>query len=126
MSDVYDDSIPVLAEILVPGNPARARGAAPFPDPAGAASVVSGAHSLDVDTLVERLRGRCLDYLSGDGRATIEARCHGAINEHSSWLVGQITREVGLALEMELIAWVRAAVAEELAARQGPAQSDEA
>jgi hypothetical protein len=39
------------------------------------------------------------------------------LQEHSTWLVSQITREVALALETELTQWVREAVADELERR---------
>ncbi len=132
MSDFDDSSIPLLAEVVVAGNPGRARSAASLPDetpfaPSAAAQHMARPMALtasaeareayDADALVERLRGRCLTYLAGDGRSVIEARCRAALQEHSNWLVGHITREIGLALETELTGWVRAAVREELAAR---------
>ena len=119
MSDVHDvddASIPLLTEILKPGDARRARaGVARDALPAG----VEGLFAGDADALVERLRGRCLSWLTGDGRGVIEARCSAALQEHSHWLVGQVSREIGLALETELKDWVRAAVREELAARAG-------
>jgi hypothetical protein len=134
--DIHDASIPLLTDTLVLGNPLRARApAAVFaraPLAASTASAASGpaaaedgllAH--DADALVERLRGRCLTWLTGDGRNVIEARCNAALQEHTHWLVGHVSREIGLALETELKGWVRDAVREELAARAGhpPAQS---
>jgi hypothetical protein len=47
----------------------------------------------------------------------IEARCRDALQDHTTWLVNQITREVALALETEMTGWVREAVEEELARR---------
>lgn len=125
MSDVHDvddTSIPLLTDILVPGNVLRARGGV-APDAVPAA--VEGLFAGDVDALAERLRGRCLGWLTGDGRGVIEARCSAALQEHSHWLVGQVSREIGLALESELKGWVKAAVREELAARaaHGPGSS---
>ncbi|RQH08421.1 DUF2486 family protein [Paraburkholderia dinghuensis] len=112
--EVNDASIPLLTDILVPGNVLRARGGvAPAAVPAG----VEGLFAGDVDALAERLRGRCLGWLTGDGRGVIESRCSAALQEHSRWLVGQVSREIGLALESELKGWVKAAVREELAAR---------
>lgn len=73
--------------------------------------------SLDADLLAERLRGRFASYLTGEGRAVIEARCRDALSDHTTWLVTQITREVALALETELTEWVRDAVEEELERR---------
>jgi hypothetical protein len=74
-------------------------------------------HSLDADVLADRLRGRFASYLTGEGRAVIEARCRDALQDHTLWLVNQITREVALALETEMTGWVREAVNEEIARR---------
>ena len=135
--DMYDASIPVLKDVFVPGDPARARAAPPMslsldgqtataaaaapaafqPEQAGYATGHEAGHH-DADALVERLRGRCLTWLAGDGRTVVEARCRAALQEHSHWLVGQITREVGLALETELAGWVRDAIRDEAAARR--------
>lgn len=82
-----------------------------------AAMPVAPAHSLDADVLAERLRGRFASYLTGEGRSVIEARCRDALQDHTTWLVNQITREVALALETELGGWVREAVQEEIARR---------
>jgi len=68
----------------------------------------------DADVLAERLRGRFSTYLKGDGRNLIEARCRDAFQDHTTWLVNQITREVALALETEMLIWVREAIREEL------------
>lgn len=129
MSDVHDindASIPLLTDILVPGNPLRARVAASAEASASAlvaepvaAAESDGLFAHDADALVERLRGRCLTWLTGEGRNVIEARCDAALQEHSHWLVGHVSREIGLALETELKGWVKAAVREELAARSG-------
>lgn len=122
--DIEDASIPLLSDVLVVGNPLRASNV----DQARAAVAASvratvaepeGLFAHDADALVERLRGRCLTWLTGEGRAVIEARCSAAMQEHSTWLVGQVSREIGLALETELKVWVKAAVREELAARAG-------
>jgi uncharacterized membrane protein YhfC len=77
------------------------------------------AHSADrdADVIADRLRGRFTHFLTGDGRALIEERCKESLQEHSTWLVSQITREVALALETELTQWVREAVADELERR---------
>ncbi|MGF6768960.1 hypothetical protein P3T18_001430 [Paraburkholderia sp. GAS199] len=78
------------------------------------------AHAdLDADVIAERLRGRFAGFLTGEGRGIVEARCREALQEHSAWLVNQITREVALALETEMTGWVREAVAEEIARRAG-------
>ncbi|WP_345813164.1 DUF2486 family protein [Paraburkholderia sp. PREW-6R] len=72
---------------------------------------------LDADVIAERLRGRFAGFLTGEGRAMIEARCRDALQDHTSWLVSHITREVALTLETEMTGWVREAVAEEIARR---------
>lgn len=72
----------------------------------------------DAEQLAERLRVRFAGYLREEGRAVIEARCRDALQEHTSWLVRQVTREVALALEGEVVGWVRDAVREELAAHR--------
>ncbi|MEQ5841485.1 DUF2486 family protein [Paraburkholderia acidicola] len=167
MSDLDDHSIPLLTDILVPGNPTHARapqwapaGHAPFeagggfatdsaigplsasaapaavPDapvasfvapPSVAPALVAAdlrnsydshdAYAYDPEALAERLRGRFASYLTGEGRSVIETRCRDALQEHSTWLVNQITREVALALETELTGWVRDAVRDEMARR---------
>jgi hypothetical protein len=140
--DVDDASIPLVTDVLVAGSPARARSVFPAaaaavpadaasPSPASASDVAvapetEGLYAHDADALVDRLRGRCLAWLTGEGRSVIEARCSAAMQEHSHWIVGQVSREIGLALETELKGWVKAAVREELAARSGqpPASGD--
>ncbi|WP_419684915.1 DUF2486 family protein [Burkholderia theae] len=72
----------------------------------------------DAQHIAERLRNRLTNYLTGAGRDAIEARCRDALHEHSAWLVGQITREVALALETEVMDWVRDAVDDEIARRR--------
>jgi Protein of unknown function (DUF2486) len=78
---------------------------------------VSPQPALDAEIIAERLRGRFAGFLTGEGRGIIEARCRDALQEHSTWLVGQITREVALTLETELAGWVKDAVEEEIARR---------
>ena len=80
-------------------------------------AAVAPVHNLDADVLAERLRGRFASYLTGEGRAVIEARCRDALQDHTTWLVNQITREVALTLETEMTGWVREAVNEEIARR---------
>ncbi|MDW9245466.1 DUF2486 family protein [Burkholderia cepacia] len=82
------------------------------------AQAVAGLMPEDAQHIAERLRNRLTNYLTGDGRDAIEARCRDALHEHSAWLVGQITREVALALETEVMDWVRDAVDEEIARRR--------
>ncbi|MGY6239843.1 DUF2486 family protein [Burkholderia ambifaria] len=72
----------------------------------------------DAQHIAERLRNRLTNYLTGEGREAIEARCRDALHDHTAWLVGQITREVALALETEVMEWVRDAVDEEVARRR--------
>ncbi|MGU7815635.1 DUF2486 family protein [Burkholderia sp. AW49-1] len=72
----------------------------------------------DAQHIAERLRNRLTNYLTGEGREAIEARCRDALHDHTAWLVGQITREVALALETEVMEWVRDAVDEEIARRR--------
>ncbi|WP_341312956.1 DUF2486 family protein [Paraburkholderia sp. IMGN_8] len=80
------------------------------------------AHAnLDADAIAERLRGRFASFLTGEGRGLIEARCRDALQEHTAWLVNQITREVALTLEAEMTGWAREAVEEEIARRSGSA-----
>ncbi|WP_109484063.1 DUF2486 family protein [Paraburkholderia sp. C35] len=78
------------------------------------AAAPANATDYDADVLAERLRGRFATYLKGDGRNLIEARCRDAFQDHTTWLVNQITREVALALETEMLSWVREAIREEL------------
>jgi hypothetical protein len=88
------------------------------PDIAHEASAPSQSN-LDADVIAERLRGRFAGFLTGEGRGIIEARCRDALQDHTSWLVNQITREVALALETELTGWVREAVDQEITRRSG-------
>jgi hypothetical protein len=86
----------------------------PTPAQTGHASAPAATSDYDADVLAERLRGRFATYLKGDGRNLIEARCRDAFQDHTTWLVNQITREVALALETEMLSWVREAIREEL------------
>ncbi|NTZ08226.1 DUF2486 family protein [Burkholderia metallica] len=88
--------------------------AAPQPDAQAAVALTPE----DAQHIAERLRNRVTNYLTGAGREAIEARCRDALHEHSAWLVGQVTREVALALETEVMDWVRDAVDEEIARRR--------
>lgn len=69
----------------------------------------------DIEFIAERLRSRFSTYMRQDARGMIEARCREAVEEHTNWLVRQVTREVVNALEQEVAGWVRDAVSEELA-----------
>jgi hypothetical protein len=72
---------------------------------------------LDAEVIAERLRGRFAGFLTGEGRGIIEAHSRAALQEHTTWLVNQITREVALTLESEMTGWVREAVEAEIARR---------
>ena len=74
---------------------------------------------LDADLIAEHLRGRFAGFLTGEGRGIIEAHCRDALQEHTTLLVSQITREVALTLETEMTGWVREAVEEEIGRRSG-------
>ncbi|WP_167338414.1 DUF2486 family protein [Paraburkholderia oxyphila] len=139
MSDFHDVEgapIPLLNDTLVPGNLLRGRDVSPFekaaaahhaaavPDPVPAGEPDSLL--VDAEALVERLSGRAMGWLTGEGRSVIEQRCAAALQEHSHWIVGQVSREIGLALETELKGWVKAALREELAARAGKSTPPEA
>lgn len=143
MVDPVDpDSIPMLTDVMVPGRPAVGRptdgrptetpaasdghtqpthtpSAADVPTPptqvAADAKAPSTFDARDVEFIAERLRARFSTYLRRDARGVIEAHCRDAIEEHTNWLVRQVTREVLGALEQEVAGWVRDAVSEELA-----------
>lgn len=87
---------------------------ASHPDAQAAAALTAE----DTQHIAERLRNRLTNYLTGEGREAIEARCRDALRDHTAWLVGQITREVALALETEVMEWVRDAVDAEIARRR--------
>lgn len=97
-----------IAERYVPRSDPGATSAVPMPVPA------VDTREYDADVLAERLRGRFATYLTGAGRDLIEARCRDAFQDHTTWLVSQITREVALALETEMLSWVREAIREEM------------
>lgn len=123
----FDSSIPVLTDVIAPGRPDLARAAPRAPEPVLSPAAAVPSHpsheglehgtDRDADVIADRLRGRFTHFLTGDGRALIEERCRESLQEHSTWLVSQITREVALALETELTQWVREAVADELERR---------
>ncbi|HZZ06831.1 DUF2486 family protein [Paraburkholderia sp.] len=106
--DRAEPHAPIEAGAIVPPDIAHEALAQPQPN-------------LDADVIAERLRGRFAGFLTGEGRGIIEARCRDALQDHTSWLVNQITREVALALETELTGWVRDAVDQEIARRSGSA-----
>lgn len=117
----HHDGVPVLSADVFdraePAAPVEAGSIVP-PDIAHDTAVPSQP-DLDAEAIVEQLRGRFAGFLTGEGRGIIEARCRDALQEHTTWLVGQITREVALTLETEMSGWVREAVEEEVARRSG-------
>jgi hypothetical protein len=105
----FDSSIPVLTDVVVPGKPEFAR----------APGVNDAAAAYEAQRVGERLRGRVTQFLTGDARAIIEARCQDVLREHSAKMVQEITREVSLALESKMREWVAVAVEEELQRQRG-------
>ncbi|WP_323120982.1 DUF2486 family protein [Burkholderia alba] len=81
------------------------------------ATVDAAVTDADAQRIADRLRSQVTRYLTGEGRGLIEARCRDALQDHSTWLVSQITREVALALETEVTRWVKDALDDELARR---------
>lgn len=116
---IHQDEVPALSSGVFdraePAAPLEAGSIVP-PDIAHEAAAPAQPE-LDADVIAERLRGRFAGFLTGDGRDIIEARCRDALQEHTAWLVSQITREVALTLETEMTGWVREAVEEEIARR---------
>ncbi|WP_186250269.1 DUF2486 family protein [Burkholderia gladioli] len=118
---------PVAAETPVPARfadvealpPAELIGAAqtePVPPPAA---------PIDSRHIAERLQGRVADYLSGEGRVLIDARCREAVQQHAAWLVGEVSQQVVTALAPEFERWVAEAVDEALARRGAPQSRQE-
>ncbi len=108
----------VAPEEAAPASPAPAPLTLRERDAREAREVREELSERDIDHIAERLRGRFAGYLREEGRRVIEARCREALEEHTSWLVRQVTREVALALEGEVVGWVRDAVRDELAAHR--------
>jgi Protein of unknown function (DUF2486) len=112
----HDDAVSLSAGVFDRAEPATPIEAGTIVPP----DIVHDAHetpappALDADLIAERLRGRFAGFLTGEGRGIIEARCREALQEHSTWLVGQITREVALTLETEMAGWVKEAVEQAL------------
>ncbi|KGC92337.1 hypothetical protein X983_178 [Burkholderia pseudomallei MSHR4003] len=98
--------------------------ALPSSVPELAQAAPSFAADLEARQIAERLKSRMTRYLTGEGRGLIEARCRDALHDHAGWLVGQIAREVALALETEVAGWVTEEVGAALARRNAPARSD--
>ena len=103
--DSFDNSIPVLTDVVVPGRPEYARAAA-------AADPV--ALEYDASQAADRVRERVAALLGNEARALIEARVEEVLRQHSPQLVQDLTREVASALESRLKVWVGEAVEEEL------------
>jgi len=103
-SDSFDPSIPVLTDVVVPGKPEFAR----------AATADEAMVAYEAELVAQRLQGRVTQFLNGDARALIEARCQDVLRAHSARLVQDITREVAVALEAHMREWVSVAVEEEL------------
>jgi hypothetical protein len=108
---------PAPAELAAAQEPAPFEPASAFHFSRAQGEAAAAVTELDADVLADRLRGRFASYLTGEGRTAIEARCRDALQDHTTWLVNQITREVALALETEITGWVREAVEDELARR---------
>jgi hypothetical protein len=77
---------------------------------AGASATGGGGGDINSEGVADRLRGRLATYLTGEGRAMVEAHCRDALADHTSWLVHQVTRELALVLEAEMSNWVRDAM----------------
>jgi hypothetical protein len=73
--------------------------------------------AVDAELIAERLQERFADFLAGDGRGIVEARCRSAVQEHTTRLVDQVTREVVSTLANEMTGWVREAVEAEITRR---------
>ncbi|WP_186107472.1 DUF2486 family protein [Burkholderia gladioli] len=113
---------PVAAETPVPARFADVE-ALPPAELIGAAQAEPGpppAAPIDSRRIAERLQGRVADYLSGEGRALIDARCREAVQQHAVWLVGEVSQQVVTALAPEFERWVAEAVDEALARRDAP------
>ncbi|KGS04772.1 DUF2486 family protein [Burkholderia sp. ABCPW 111] len=114
----YADELPAAhfaADLAPPAalpssTPDAARAAPPYAAPSLAAD-------LEARQIAERLKSRMTNYLTGEGRGLIEARCRDALQDHAGWLVGQIAREVALALETAVAGWVTEEVGAALARR---------
>lgn len=110
---------PFAGGLAEEGMPAQAEPPLPatqsVPASAQAPAAQAAFDARDVEFIAERLRARFSTYLRRDARGVIEAHCRDAIEEHTNWLVRQVTREVVSALEQEVAGWVRDAVREELA-----------
>ncbi|KNH04682.1 hypothetical protein BRCH_03076 [Candidatus Burkholderia brachyanthoides] len=113
MPDSFDQSIPVLTNVVVPGKLAYARSASAegTVEPSAVNPVVV---DYDSTRVAERARGRVTQFLTGDGRAVIEARCEELLREHSTRIAQDLANELTTALENRMRAWVGEAMEEEL------------
>ncbi|KVE44794.1 DUF2486 family protein [Burkholderia sp. BDU5] len=109
----YGDELPAAHPAADLAPPAALPSSAP--DAAHAAPSLGA--DLEARQIAERLKSRMTNYLTGEGRGLIEARCRDALQDHAGWLVGQIAREVALALETEVAGWVTEEVGAALARR---------
>jgi len=102
--------VPVLTEVLAPGDPAKIRA------PAKSEPAVRGPGLTldDAGDFAEHLRGRLNDYLRKDGRMLIEQRCRQMLDEHTAKMVEQIAGEVTLMLEIQIRQWVYEGIVEAL------------
>ncbi len=110
-------AVPVLTEVLAPGDPAKSRSSAT--NEAGARSPepslrAPGLSLDDAGEFAERLRGRLNDYLRKDGRDLIELRCRKMLDDHAAKMVEQIAGEVTLMLEIQIRQWVYEGIVEAL------------
>lgn len=101
--------MPVLTEVLTPGDPAKSR--------ASAAEPILRAPGLSLDDagdFAENLRERLNEYLRKEGRDLIGQRCRAMLDEHTAKMVEQISGEVTLMLEIQIRQWVYEGVVEAL------------
>lgn len=112
-----DRSVPVLTDVLAPGNPSKSRTAAMNEGMTRSPEPVLRAPGLSLDDageFAERLRSRLNDYLRKDGRMLIEQRCRQMLDEHTAKMVEQIAGEVTLMLEIQIRQWVYEGIVEAL------------
>jgi len=110
--------VPVLTEVLAPGDPAKSRvtmmseAAARPPEPT--LRTQPGLSLDDAGEFAERLRAQLNDYLRKDGRDLIELRCRKILDEHAAKMVDGIAAEVTLMLEIQIRQWVYEGIVEAL------------
>ena len=116
-SAAADRSVPVLTEVLAPGDPAKVRLGATDPVARVPEPSLRQPAGLSLDgagEFAERLRGRLNDYLRKDGRDLIELRCRKMLDDHAAKMVEQIAGEVTLMLEIQIRQWVYEGIVEAL------------